>query len=861
MELVQRFAIDNIYCASGQDKQFSFKMVRLTKKSFPARRFVVAYGSIKHLPTQTAGYHVFALGNLPPVILNLLSQRLEWLRDSWINAAADMVTRRFIFKIYNQQGVMYPRERVYYSFIDESSLLVAVEASSDLAPYFDSKSMEFLSLYSNSYFNGPMFNALPSRVGIDYRFTQVSDNLQKLKLQEYQAAYRAKGGDVFSYVNGLHVKDIKLDIPDGSFVEMVYDQSVLSCEDFTISDLRTYASELDSRVKVLLCRDRHAEHIQYVDDTELYVATSNQLLNKGLYFYKHKEHVVRNVTDKDFGVDSVYINNARYWLNDIVNPGVDSAKITLYTRRSGRDMPLVYSSMKLHELYKLPKDKQLDVIDNTGFTLEHFRAEKMEASGYFKVASSTRMSDIDAKLASDTVGYNGVTYYFANTPNVVTKAEVDVPELYQVQSIAFEHDAAGLLIGHYNSSGPLYPLNNPSAKFVQFFKGYSPNFFPQLLDPVVTHTLLHPREEFVVLSAYFENDIRKSPWVDITATPKVSKVGSHLTVSEDEGKKIKIVYHNQIHLYQESLPLTEGVLYFPITQVVQTSDTQSVNQICDTPYRDIAIYLNKRRLTQGIDYTLAFPYVCIFSKKYIDYTKEAQDVLIRCTGCATDPTKINALDITGFVNNGVLTRNRFYDIRDDRVMAAYVDGLLKDRSTLSYSEDDSTVRISHALNGLPYLLEENFISVKSITGTDTLPLYDQNVATNNSISMLFNQILPEPQIDPFNVIGQAHTLFSPTLSKMVNDIVTGVIPASLYNTPYNDSTIINLLNSQYKHLLALDPVKITFPENVTVIHPHIGNAPVTVDLLAYRFLTSVVKLITNNHPERINLSGYVAIDT
>ena len=861
MELVQRFALDNIYRAPGQDKQFSFKMVRLTKRNFPARRIFVAYGTVKHLPTQTASYHVFALGNMPPAIMNLLKQKADWFRDSWINAAADMVVRKYILKVYNQQGVMYPRERVYYSFIDESSLLVAIESAVDLAPFYDVKSMEYLSVYSNSYFNGPDYNSLPVKVGIDYRFTQVQDNLQKLKLQEYEAGYRTKGGDVFTYVNGLHVKDIRLDIPDGSFVEMVYDQSVLSCEEFEISKLRTYASELDSRVKLMLYRDRVASHIQYMDDTELYVSTSRQVLNQGLYFYKHKEHVVRNVTDKDFGVDSVYISNTRFWLMDLVKPGVESPKIVLYTRRSGRDMPLVYSSMKLHELYKLPADKQLDVIDNTGYTLEHFRAEKMEASNYFKVASAGKMTNVTKELASDTVGYNGVTYYFANTPNLVTKPEVDVPELYQTQSVVFEHDTQGLLTGHYSSSGSLYPVSSPSTKFTQFFNGYVPNYFPGLEEPQATVTLLHPDQEYVVLSAYFTGQTRQSPWVNITNSTKATKLGSTLTLNEDLDKKVKIVYLNQLHVHQEAVSLNSGVLYFPITQIVRVGENGSANEICDVPYRNVAVYLNKRRLTHGIDYKLAFPYICIFSKKYIDYTLPTQEVLIRCSGCANDFNHTNELDVTGFVNNGVLTRNRYYDIRDDRVMAAYVDGLIKDRAALSYSEEDSTVRLDHPYNGLPYTLEENFISVKAITGVETAALYDKNVQTNKSISLLFNQILPEPQINEFNIIAQSHPLYSTTLSKMINDIVTGVIPADLYSNPYNDSTIINLLNTNYKQLLELDPVKLEFPSNLTVIHPHLGNAPISVNLLAYRFITNTIRLITNNKPEKINLSGYLAIDT
>lgn len=854
----QRFALDNIYCAPGQDKQFCFKLVRLTKKSFPAKRYVNAYNKNKHLPNQTDQFHVFAIGNLPPVIINLLTQKQEWFRDSWINVATDMVLRNYLLKVYSQDGLLYPRQKIYYSFTDESSILIALEDTPDTKPFFNTDTFNYLSIYSNSYFNSTAFTTSAVRDGIDYRFKQVLNNLEKVELQTFANNKRLNGGNTFTYVNGYYVSDVRLDIPDGSFVEIVYDQSVLSKEEVPLPSMRTFGSTLDTRTKFLLFRDRVADHIQYVDDTELYVTTSTQLLNRGLYFYKHKDYVMRNVTDKDFSVDTAYLNSTAQRLSVLVNPGIDTKKVVLYTRKSGRDMALVYSAMKLHELYKLPAAIQLDVINNTGYTLDHFRAEKLEDSSYFKVASAGRMVDVTKELVIDAVGYNAMAYYFANSPCSVNRPEVEVPELYQWNAMAFEYNTQGLFTSYTTTSGPLYPVASTDTKHVSFMKGYVPVEFGGVYDRDAIVTLLHPNDEIAVISAYFAGTTRQSKWEDITNTTKVKRTATTVELSEVPDKKVRIVYQSRLNIYDEEMGLENGVLYFPITQM-EDRGTGMQRHACEVPYRDISIYLNKRKLTQGIDYLLSFPYVCIFSKKYIDYALLKQQVHIRCSGFVADANRINELDIKGFVNNGVLTRNRYYDIRDDRVMSVFVDGCLRDRSQVLFSENDSTVRLSNVSNGLPYTVQEDFIPLRDLTGLDTAPSYEKNIQTNLKISGLFNQVLPEPTISEFNIINVPHTLYSPTLSKMINDIVTGVIPESLYSTPYNDNTINNLLNVNYKAYLALDPIKLGLPVGVTVVHPHIGNTVIPVNLLAYRFITNTVRLLTNNQPERINLSGYLSM--
>lgn len=854
----QRFALDNIYCAPSQDAQFAFKLVRVNKPTLPCKGKVHLYNTTKHLPNQTHFFQVFVVGNIPTIIMNLLSQKEAWFRDQWLKVSDDMISRNFLFSLYNQDGVVYPRQNVYYSFIDERSLIIAQEVPESFLGVYPVKDFQYLHVYSNAWFQSLEFNGLPVKTGIDYTFAQVENNLQKVALQTWISQRKANGGDVMVFVNGYYSDNVNLNIPDYSYVEVIYDQSIISKEKFPLEGLHTFDSTKDDKLKYVIYRQKQTNKIQFFDDTTVFVNDTSGLVSKGLLYYKHKDHSMRNITDKDFSLNSAYVNNTAMKLGESTTSGFGSKEIVVFVRKDGLQRELVYSAMKLHEFYKLPDESQFNVMIDNGHSVDVFRAEYLENSPYFALTSEQRMSGVTPQLALDAVGYNGITHYLADTPVQADGGTIEVPELYQWRSLAFEYDQNGNYKGMFPTNGPLYSCASPNTRFVEFIHGEVPLDFGRLYDHNETIVLNNEVEEYVVLSAYFTGVTRESQWEDITNTPKAVRNGNTLVLSEATDKKVKLVYLNQVNVYDLDVDLSDGSLYFPLT-VKEDRGTGVAMWPCDVPYLEVSVYMNEKRLTMGVDWFYNFPYISVTNKKYIRYDQPVQKLHIRCTGVTTDPTGINLQEVRGFVNNGVLTRNKRYDIREDRVYAVFVDGKIYDRNNVMYSEQDNTVRLAHPLNGLPYTLTDRFIPVKPLTGQDTLPYYRENIRVNKKIADLYDLIFPEPALPQFNVIPTAHYIFSPTVSKIVNDIVRGVIPESLYSTPYDDGTIIQMLDSDYQHLLRIDPVKFNMQDTLVEIHPHLGNATVTLSVLQYRFVTNVIRIITNNKPTKINLSGYLSV--
>lgn len=860
MNKLQRFALENIYCAPGQDQQFSFSLVRVNKIHQPVTSVVNVYNVTKRLPNAQYRYHVFVIGNLNPQLLNLLRQGKDWFRDVWTKVSDDMVLRNYVLKIYNEKGVVFPRQHIYYSFIDENSIVIALEFEYTLKTNFEVDSFKYMHVYSNSWFETDEFLTLGTRHGIKHGSSFVFNNSDKLALQNEINNFEAVGGKAIVYVNGYYTDSLNLNIPNNSYVEYVYDQSIISKEKFLINDLRTFDSTKDNKLKYLIFRENIIDTIQFKDDTEIYISNDNELVTKGLFFYQHKDYAVRNVTDKDFSMYVSFVNNSAQEITNLTTGAIQDKIVILYTRKAGVTKNLVYSSPKMHELYKLPQNVELDVLLSNGHSLNDFRAETLEDSDYFKVSNLTAIKNLSPELAVGAMGYSGISYYFAQTP-VIPNGEntyIEVPILYQEDSLAFEYNNAGEFTGWFTTSGSIYLFNNPTTKQVEFLYGRTPNDFGHLLSNNETVTLLH--SEYRVLSAYFSGVTRITNWEDITNDPlRCSINGDQLTINEPNDYKIKIVYFNQPNVYDLSLPLVDGTLHFPLT-IKEDRGTGVQTFPMDVPPSHIEVYLNKHKLVYGLDYFLDFPSISICNKEYINYTVDDQDIHIRMYGLTLDKTKINAHEKTGFVNHGVLLRNNSYDIRDDRVISIYVKGLLQQRSNVLFAEEDNTVRMNYPINGYPYVIKEPFIPLKTISSKDTLTLFSQDTEKNKRISDLFNLVFPEPPINQTNVIGDHYYVFSPLVSKIIADMLDENISPTVYTTPYNDGTIISLLDqAPYKQLLALDPVKHNMPDNLVEIHPHYGNTTINLNLFQYRFINNVIRLITNNNMTKINISGYLTV--
>lgn len=865
MNAVQNFVMNNIYCAPTEDRQYSFKLVRVNKTKLGVTNRLQIYQVSKKLPDSTSKWHVSVLGNLNPEYLNMLRQGKDWFKDVWVRVSEDMVSRNYILKLYNENGVMCPREDIWYSFIDESSVVFAIKEDNRKRLGVEYGEFMYVNLYSNNWFNSSEFSSLGDRTAIGYVSDIVFDNTNKLALQNTVNNLLVKGGKAFVYINGVYSDKVSLNIPDNSFVEVVYDRSVKSYESYKLSDLTTFNSTLDTKVKFLVLRDLAPLTMDYDDDVEVYLRTNDRLVNIGYFYYRHTPDSVRNVTDKDFSLNANFVNNLNSFLIQKSGGVYGDTVIDIYVRRSGLARGLVYHSLDIHEFYKLPIDKQLLVLNSNSVSVPDYRAETFENSTYFKVMGMKDFRLLTPEVANNVLGYNGITHYFGNTPNRVDGSYISVPLLYQIKSTAYEYDASGKLLGYYPSvyHGPEYPITNVGlCASVEFVYGVPYGELETIKYLTNDDTFTTPQEEYSLYSAIFNSGSRASNWEDITDKyPAGSRNGSiSYGISETSSVMVRVHNHTRIYVKDLELDISEGYMTFSLKEYVEVEGIGSIRN-CDLPFSNLDIWLNGYRLTEGLDFHYSFPYISICSKKYINYTLTKQLVHVRGIGSETSEKSINANNVYGFVSGGVLTRNKYYDITDDKVLSVYIDGKLVDRNNILLAEGDNTVRVDNPSNGLPYSVRYGYIPLRDITDENGRRLYKENLERDKRISAIFNIINKEPEYNALNVISGNHYLFSPVISAIIKDVVSGDIPSSVYVNPYNDNDILQLVESKYKELLALDPVKMNLDDKIVVIHPHIGNSVIDLNLHQFRFVNNVIRFITLGNVDKVVTSGYISLST
>jgi hypothetical protein len=54
-----------------------------------------------------------------------------------------METRNYILRVYDENGVIYPSKHIYYSFIDENSVFIALEFNSLLKSKFNLEKFKY----------------------------------------------------------------------------------------------------------------------------------------------------------------------------------------------------------------------------------------------------------------------------------------------------------------------------------------------------------------------------------------------------------------------------------------------------------------------------------------------------------------------------------------------------------------------------------------------------------------------------------------------------------------------------------------------------------------------------------------------
>ena len=843
-------AIKNVWCTPRQDMQVIFAPARLTKSGGAITSTIHLWSKLE-LPTKGVYYHLFQIGQLTPYLIGLLPHTRHWKAFS-----EAMHDTNLIANVYLTNGRQFMRSKCFYMWTAERNLIIAIEEQPRVGDI--TQEQPYLRLYSNAYFDSVRSDDFAHEITC---VSQVMETVQDgFDFRSTYADYRSRRGYTWLYVDGVYVDNFTPTVEmTGAQLEFVYDSTVKAVYDFPIPDTPTFDSLVDLKRKYLLHYngDQVAAFptIDYQDDIDVYLIRQYQRgptadAFEGVYYHKNSKDAMRMLTHRDYSVVVPYVFNYQQQFDGWDN--VSDLTIRLFIRESGYERPLVHENGHINELYRLPPGDVTDAMWGTDAEVDVWQAPNLEASLYPAIMRAGS-NGILPLMVQRAYGYNAISMLMADTPQMVEtiygRPQVSLPPGLQLNSTIYEYDADGFLIDfYYHRNGAEYTPHNDECVMIEGICGRGWETLPALFDQ--TQPTLEAGVDYRFYHAEkVDGVINHSTWQDVTGDNTqyivVNNTATWVVSTDDYATVIKS--NKDFLAYRLQLSPQNGLLRLSIS---------ADSYLANIPPGQLNLWLNGKALIENLDYRVNWPEVVIVNKEFL-VPGNTQTVTVRATGfCQPDLTREPAADV-GFVTYGQLSRNGYYNLRNDRVVRLVVKGATYHRSSLSFVEDTGSVLMPEEMNGFPYCVENVVVPLQGLLdGYDTYSYRQLSLDIDQQVADYLNARLPEPVEPNPNLSIERYMIYSPFCSTIIHDLVNGIISMDQFQDHLSDRDVIERLQ-EYQWLLAYDPTQYPLNAQYVSVHPHNLMTEIHLDIYQWRFISRAVKYFLDN---KVDLSRFVVVD-
>jgi hypothetical protein len=572
------------------------------------------------------------------------------------------------------------------------------------------------------------------------------------------------------------------------------------------------------------------------------------------------------------------------------------------------------TSSRINDLYLLEDPNQiLRAMTGNASNIKEWKASSLENSATNNVLNG-RVQNLTSCTVREGLGYHGNSVAVSGTPwympatfpgtpgftplyetaPFTTGLGYTVPPTYVQSSTAYEYDVNGLLIRKVPVRNQYYYAPQADCAYVEWALGNASTF----LDYVISKDKVKIRMGYgfrVYKAAWFidpdydpteiEKEVKISQdgtnpygvngkelriyredeytwsgdetmppggwatgdWIDITDTDEYSIVDGYIVFNFDTENYVGMVVFDTTHLYNEfELSHIDYSLSFGITFKWAVGGIQ-----LPIEPGQIDIWMNRHPLIEGVDYIMDFPNVYIISKMW--QKEGTQFIQYRGTGLSKNGL-VNTSEL-GFVADGVIGYNGRYNLRIDRPTKTIINGRLYLSDKVDWAETKGHGSNMTALNGYPYEVKHIYVPTKYVDWYNTYWGYEDSLTLDKTVSDYLTanvQYKPKQPTKVEYMAGDKYTLFSPFLSKIVNDLVLGFLDAPVPSgvaVPYSYQLVDDLLKD-YLWLLKYDPITVGLDLRYFTVHPYSNLATVTVtpnqltliSIVNERYLQSKVKI-------------------
>ena len=483
-DLIVNEALKTIWIKPDQDLQHIFQPARMSTPNGVVSKIRIGRSWIA-LPNTGDGvlYHIYQIGLVPAVLLNVEIPKSVWTRASTVSALHNVIINGYIVN-----GKEIPLSNIWILITNNNNILIAVND-----PYQCLSTNDFyIRMYSNAYYSGAVrlegsdLNGIPSLQVAVYncRITNAND---MSTLYSVYNTYMSNPGYTIIKVNGYVVTNVNvITVNLGDYVELVYDPTIAFYADVPLSQLVAFPSTLDSKQKFLLSADTvyqtynktlvngvwtYPAHdlydeIWYLDDNDYQLLKAIDSNNsKGLYYHKNAKDSVRMVTHRDYSIPVAYVQS--YIDNGGIFTNQDSITVRILIRFSGSTIGKTKETMYLSpevnnikELYRLrtvrdglgsdyyiPKNVTTvrDLMVGAKAVINEWKAENLENSVYVNLMRRS-ITEVTPAMAIDAFGYEAGALVLANPIQPITgdgtgNYAINIPPLARPSCTIFIYNA------------------------------------------------------------------------------------------------------------------------------------------------------------------------------------------------------------------------------------------------------------------------------------------------------------------------------------------------------------------------------------------------------------------------------------
>lgn len=839
----------NVWCSPRQDYQAIIDPARLTGSQGAAKIFRVMWNNLA-MPDETSRWHVYQIGGVHPIIFNLFAKCY-----TWVSLAEACNTKAMVANIYTASGVELTKYDTFYRYTPNNELILAVKIDKRFPVDF-AKEKIYLRLYSNAHFSDPAQAILTKKVFVQGRVVETAGNMSQMK--NVFLNHKPMAGKTILYVNGFAFDDwddANVKLMDK--VEVVYDAAVKKVITLSIRDLNVFESDLDSVLKYLIhYNDVDPGMIDFYDDIDFRVQQPWGTTTRSVYYNRNEPNSVRQLTHRDYSLVTSYVKRYSETLANGLPAGTTvephALDIQLIIRHGGWKRPLVFEHARIHELYKMKDEDVVRAMAGLDAVVPVWTAPYLEQSTYTQIMRAM-CCDIDNPMVEDAYGYNAISKILADTPSkpidVNGEIGVNVPWKLQLGATAYEYDVDGLLIGFYHHYlGPFYKTRHPETEYVEMVAGFGSATIDERNGKLITGLNMDHSYRVYVCKAVGGKPDNK--WVDVTDTDRYTLDNGTFTWLSDNPVEYPMLRSDRKFLARTfNLSMDRGFLKFTLQQQKANNQGLLAEKNMDIPMGQLDLFLNSRSLIRDLDYFVVFPDVYIVNKKYLKrpLASEQQQVHVRFMGHPYANMDMVEEGNCGFIEHGVLSNNSRYDIRDDKVLRIVVDGGLKTRDDMIFSEFHSGVSVVDALNGMPYMVKDVLVPVNSDTVADTYALRTKSKEIDKQVSEYLTLKIPQPDRSAPSAIPNRYPLYSPFFNKLIMDLKYEDLILPHVTGGLTRQNVLEICKP-YEYLLKVDPSQTVRRQdaNFVVIHPHALDIVVTLKQPHYQFMQQVMLYYGND---------------